>query len=471
MDNARDFVDVREMVELKKIRLTGPNAAIEGVFNGPLWYYLLVIPYVIGHGDPYGAILMEITFWAIGGFFLLKLVSEFNKFLILPVGLIWFASDYILLATAYSFNPNPLILLTPFFIFSFKEYLVGKRWWVMMVWFLAGAFFNFEMNFGIWMPLIIFSCIWLINRKYFKDNFFWLGLVIFLMLLFPQILFDFKHQFIMSKSIIKFIGENKGNTLNISRRIPTIGQTFYNVFEAIMMNQKFLSSAILILSIPAIKFFLRQGKKNTTVIICAIFILLPFIGYLIIPVTVNPWHLGGPMAASLILIGFILYSLWKINFFGKIFSIFLFFMILFYSFSNILNFLKNTNKPKMDPSLYKNETAAIDYVYQYSRGQNFKVYTYLPSVYDYPYQYLFWWYGKRKYGYVPAEYAYLPNKPSYIPSQDKFQGKKDNLSGLVFLIKEPNLNYTRFGWEGNFIKLKSIEKQMVGPMEVEIRTE
>ena len=31
MDNARDFVDVREMVELKKLRLTGPSSAIEGL--------------------------------------------------------------------------------------------------------------------------------------------------------------------------------------------------------------------------------------------------------------------------------------------------------------------------------------------------------------------------------------------------------------------------------------------------------
>ena len=88
MDNGRDFVDVREMVELHKLRLTGPNAAIEGLYNGPLWYYLLSIPYLLTHGDPYGAILVEIILWAIGGFFLLKLVGQFSKWLILPIGLV-----------------------------------------------------------------------------------------------------------------------------------------------------------------------------------------------------------------------------------------------------------------------------------------------------------------------------------------------------------------------------------------------
>ena len=39
MDNARDMVDVREMIELKKPRLIGPTSAIEGLYNGPAWYF------------------------------------------------------------------------------------------------------------------------------------------------------------------------------------------------------------------------------------------------------------------------------------------------------------------------------------------------------------------------------------------------------------------------------------------------
>ena len=35
MDSARDYVDVREMVELRKLRLTGPTSAIAGFYNGP----------------------------------------------------------------------------------------------------------------------------------------------------------------------------------------------------------------------------------------------------------------------------------------------------------------------------------------------------------------------------------------------------------------------------------------------------
>ena len=71
IDNARDYVDVREMVVAGKLRLTGPTSAIDGFYNGPFWYYLLAVPFVLADGNPYGGVVMMIVLWAIGGFFLL----------------------------------------------------------------------------------------------------------------------------------------------------------------------------------------------------------------------------------------------------------------------------------------------------------------------------------------------------------------------------------------------------------------
>ncbi len=474
MDNARDFVDVREMVELGKLRLTGTNSAIEGLYSGPLWYYFLSIPYVLTSGDPYGAIVAEIVLWAIGGFFLLKLVKNFGSWTILPIGLVWSASNYVVLANLYSFNPNPIILLTSLLIYLLVEYIKnGKPFYIISAWFLAGAFFNFEMNFGIFTPLIIFlSLILTKNTKAFKSTYFWFGLLIFIATLLPQILFDFKHQFIMSKAVIKFISENNGSGFNLAKRIQVIWDSFFSVLSATLMNQKLLSWGVLLLSIPVYKKYFSNRKKNIIVVVASLFILVPFIGYLIIPVTVNAWHLGAEAAASLILIAFILSGLWEINFFGKLFSIILSILLIFYSISNITNyFFHDRGKPNIDPSLYKNEIAVIDYVYKKANGANFKVYIYLPSVYDYPYQYLFWWYGKKAFGYVPGEYRYLPDRPQYIPSQDKFEGIKTNFTGLVFLIKEPDRNYTRSGWEGELLNFEPVSKKMVGPIEIEVRQE
>lgn len=485
MDNARDMVDVREMVELHKLRLIGPRSAIEGVFNGPAWYYLLVIPYTLSGGDPYASIIMEIILWAIGGFFLLKLVSKWGSFLILPIGILWIASDYIVLTNLYAFNPNPLTLLTPVFIYSLYKYLEsGKVIYNLSAWFLGGLFFNFEMNFGVFIPIIIFTSLILSGQtKLIKHKSFWAGAGFFLLTLLPQVIFDLKHQFIMSKSIINFLSSGQTSS-NLLIRFQSLVLTFYNVFEATLMNKKVLSFVILgLFGLMVLKRWKATIKSNLLLIICLSYIFLPFLGHLLIPVTVNPWHLGGPAACTLILIGFLLREIWDFNIFGKAVAVSIAAFIMLFGFFNILNFFINyMGKPSTDSSLFGNEISAIDYVYNYAKDKNFKVYTYLPSVYDYPYQYLIWWYGLKKFGYLPIDYAYSPNKPEYISNKAYFSAKEEDLkkrenSNLVFLIKEPNYRYTRFGWEGDFIsapnapKLVSIEKTMVGPIEIEVRRE
>ena len=449
MDNARDMVDVREMVVLGKLRLTGPTSAIEGLFNGPAWYYLLAILFIFSGGDPYASVIMEIILWAVGGFFLLKLVSRWSIWLIVPIGLLWVASNYVVLTNLYAFNPNPVILLTPFFIYLLAEYIQhDKGIFLVLVFLLAGLFFNLEMNFGVFTPLIILVSL-ILTRKggAVKNKWFWMGVMAFILTILPQIIFDLRHQFIMSKAIIRHLSENKNTGFDFF-------QTFFDSFSATLMNHKLFAGIIL----ASLLFVL---KKDPVVTISLVLILVPFLGYLILPVTVNSWHLGGEMAAAIVLVAFLIKRF-------PVFSIF----IIFFALSNIVNFfLHDLGKPNTDPSLYKNEIAAIDYVYEYANGKNFKVYTYLPSVYDYPYQYLFWWYGQKRYGYIPGEYAYSPNKPQYIPGQDKFQGSQENFSGLVFLIKEPDRNYTRPGWEGSFVQLETIKKEMVGSIEIEIKKE
>lgn len=473
IDSARDFVDVREMVELKKLRLTGPNTAINGLYNGPFWYYLLAVGYFFSQGDPYSAILMQIVLWVIGGYFLLKLVKSFNLFLVIPIGLLWVSSNYLVLTNLYSFNPTPVAMLSPLFIYLLVKYLEkSKAVYVILIWLLAGIFFNLEMNFGVFAPIIIILSVVFIEKKLLKQKWFWLGAGVFILTLLPQVIFDLKHQFIMSKAILRHLSENSDTNFYLLTRIQTISASFYNTFLPTLLNERLLVVGILIASLPIFLGFIKRKTKDKIVLVSLIFIVIPFLGYLFLPVTVNPWHLGGEMAVSLILVGYLLQKLFTSNCLGKITGSILTVSIIYFALFNIGKFfIYDRGKPSLDPTLFRNEIAAIDYVYQKAQGKNFKVYAYLPSVYDYSYQYLFWWYGQKKYGYVPGEYAYLPDRPKYIPGQDNFSGKKESFSGLVFLIKEPDRNYTRSGWEGELIELKSVGKEMVGPLEIETKKE
>ncbi|MBI3577120.1 hypothetical protein HY086_03740 [Candidatus Gottesmanbacteria bacterium] len=98
--------------------------------------------------------------------------------------------------------------------------------------------------------------------------------------------------------------------------------------------------------------------------------------------------------------------------------------------------------PTADASILHNELAAIDWVYQKADRKGFSVYNYLPSVYDYPYQYLFWWHGRKTYGYLPCEYASFPGAPGlFVPGKIYYQEPTRGCpTSARFLIVEPDDN-------------------------------
>lgn len=473
MDNARDMVDVREMVVLHKWRLTGPTSAIDGFYNGPAWYYVLAIPFMMSGGDPYAEIILQIFLWGVGGYFLLKLIGRWNWHLILPIGFLWIGSNYILLTNVYAFNPNPVTLLSPLLIYLIEKFIFTKNLaYSILMWFLGGMFFNFEMNAGIFIPaIIILSVILLGKYRLLKERHFWIGFLFFLVTLLPQLIFDIRHQFIMSKSLITYLAGFSGHSINPLQKIMAVMATFYSSYLATLMNQKILAPVVL-----GIFFIFIFKAKKMKLFIDPVFtisfavIATSLLGYILFPVKVNPWHLGQVSAATILMMGFLLDRLTSLSSWGKIVGLCLSVYIIFSATETMRLFLSNKyEQSSIDPSLFRNEISAIDYVYQKAGGKNFKVYTYLPSVIDYPYQYLFWWYGLKQYGYTPVEYAYSPNKPQYISNKEKFSKPGNNSSGLIFLIKEPDRIRMRQAWENDYKDMRFISKEMVGPLEIEVR--
>lgn len=97
---------------------------------------------------------------------------------------------------------------------------------------------------------------------------------------------------------------------------------------------------------------------------------------------------------------------------------------------------------KDDPGLLSNQIKAIDWVYENSENQGFKVYNYTDTFYEYPYQYLFWWYGLKKYGYLPEEYSNFPlsHKELYVPGYNYYLEPKRGGDRIKFLIIQSDTN-------------------------------
>ena len=77
-DVGRDMLALWSIVHTHKLILVGFTTGLPGVFYGPWWYYLLLLPYILSSGNPQGmALTMAIVGIAtiIFGFFLGKRIE------------------------------------------------------------------------------------------------------------------------------------------------------------------------------------------------------------------------------------------------------------------------------------------------------------------------------------------------------------------------------------------------------------
>lgn len=479
IDNARDMIDVREMVELHKWRLIGPTSGIEGVFDGPGWYYLLAVPYVLTGGNPYGSIVMEIILWAIGAFFLIQLTKKWGVLAILLVMSLWISSNYIVLTNLYAFNPNPVLLLMPLFIFLGAQFLQTGRLKFSIGTFLLGGFlFNCEMAYGFFIPFVLVVSTLLSGKKQlFKQRAFWLGGLAFLLTMLPQAVFEMKHGFFMTHSLLNYLHESSQASYlsGLVIRFHRVIENYKGVLSGTLMNLGDIVNLFIFIVVVTVIWGIKSQKSGTdfAVMLGGVLCLIPLLGHIFIPMNVMPWHLGGTMATLIFLTGFAFYQLTKWGRVIRIFAIVAAVSLIVYAGFNLHLAENLANKTSNDPAQFANEVKAVEYVYNQAQGQGFKLYTYLPSVIDYPYQYITWWLSKTKYHYLPQDYAYLPNKPLYIPGKEALDARqpKRPFGGKVFLLEEPDRNGLKHLWKNSFNANSLVSVQKVGPYEVELRNE
>ncbi|MDO8452760.1 MAG: hypothetical protein Q7S79_03345, partial [bacterium] len=101
-------------------------------------------------------------------------------------------------------------------------------------------------------------------------------------------------------------------------------------------------------------------------------------------------------------------------------------------------------KPSHDSGILANQMKIVDWIYSKREGDGFSAYVYTPQEFDYTYQYLFWWHGKSKHGFVPCEYM-TSRKPgflkyNYVPGEDNYSKPSLGCSQFRFVVIEPEKN-------------------------------
>ena len=415
-DQGKDLLALHSIVIDHKFTLIGSSAGIDGTFHGVWWYWFLSPFFYIFGGDPKLLLVVFGIFCAsaILVAYVLGATLKNSRLGLICAGLVTFSSFYIGTASQL-WHPNAVTVFVLLFLWVFGRYLLsnGSFFWVGV---FSGLIFEFQLAFGIFfIPSFILALI--INRSIPKIRDIGLGIGGCLLWMLPRFLFDLRHGFLQSRALLNFLLHPilRHTSLSLVARFQDRTETFFNLFKnAFARDNPFIAWGLLLIIVIFLIFYLRREsarlKKLVFIVVTQIFLL--FIITSLYPNVLWDYYLIGFPSLFLPILGLSLYRFAQVY---KRVGWLLILGLLFFNFSPQIYL--NPTIWEGDASVYKNQIAVVDGIYKEAGVSEFNVSVYSPSVIDYTYQYLFLWYGKAKYNYMPS---------------------RDKIKKTVFFIIEPD---------------------------------
>ncbi len=451
IDQGRDMMAVKDIVYNHHLTLIGPYTSLTGVFQGPIWYYLLSIPTFILNGDPWGAVVLMLTISMaliiISFIFMRKLFDEKTA---LVTSFLLAISPEAISAATYSWNPHPMWLLIGLFIFFFYKVNLGQKKYHLFLWPLISLMFHFEGALAFFILIASFIYLLLFNRRVINNKYFAFSTLSSILLFLPQILFDLRHNFLMSRSFLSLfqgkdngliVGGEKLKYLNLmDSHIYAFKINFISSFlhDGLMQNLPLFFFVFLVFMVLFAKrlkivsdnenYFLMMIVK-TVLIIVALTFFYPF--------PLRYWFLTGFEIFYIFPLGLLLSKLLNLRI-GKIFLLLLF-------VASILVLAPKINKLYSQPDYggvakIKGKIDAIKYIYDDAKGKPFNLLVFTPPVSTDAYDYLLWWYGKNKKLQVPKK----EKKETFYLLMEPDPGKPWSYNGwLETIIKNGTIISTK----------------------------
>lgn len=424
-DVGRDMLQVQNIVVNHKIPLIGQTTGLGGLFYGPWWYYILTPVFIASNGNPQG-IAFFMVLCGLLAIFLGYIVGEkiSGKTLGLIFASLLCASPVMIGFSSQIWNPNiapEFILLAILLLLILKK--TKKRFFTFLgLGFLLGLLIDTEIIFGVLFSAGFLLYVLSTQRKRFL-SISALGVLLGLfMVILPRIFFEIRHSFIMVSTLLH-PAEDKEAFLHVSGLLSDIPQRIFAIFsqfsETVAKNNNIAGLFILLLCCVLLIIYRKNltGATKQMLYMMGIIITVFVLGTSIFARAIWGHYLVGLPVLYLLFVAISLQLLIKKVFYVGIgvFIVYLLFLL------NPLQLYKNAVMPlwEGDASVYRNQVATIDYVYKDANNRKFNYIAYSPAVHDFPYQYLFSWYGRTKYGYVP-------------------EAKTEN---LLYIIIEPNPGY------------------------------
>ncbi len=431
-----DFLTMKDIVVNHKLTLIGAKTDVTGIYHGPIYYYVSAIPFFISHGDPLFIAKFLIIINCLTVFFLYLLGKElFSKRVGIFSALFFVISfNAIVYSRWLSSHPLSFPIVVLYFYFLYRFIKGNKQSLVYSAIFL-GLLCQTEFLNILFYFLIAFIIVLIYHNEFKKQNIFFLIFSLSLAIIIAVgsfIVFDIQHKSLIFNNILQLLKGKSGYHISFIQTIQTTLESIIKTFTAsIFPFYSFLSVLTIIISFIFLIYEYRKGIKSSSILLT--WFIVPIGLLILLHHQVLDQLFVSLIPLFCIMVAFIADKVWKKFSYISIGFIAIILMLNIIAWINSIPSNRNIFFQSTQPDLkFSDEKQVIDDIYKEANNMpfSFQAYT-IPYWTQEGWRYLFWYYGKSHYGYLPVEEK---AKTLFVIVQDDPSDKSFQNSWLNFTI-------------------------------------
>lgn len=464
-DHGKDSLAIMHMLIHYSPKLIGPWTSIPGLFFGPGWYYLLAPYYLLGGFHPASPVVAMVLLVAIQVIISKKYLGWYEAILISS------APIWMIISTS-AWNPFPMTFITlgiVVILTKIREAVSFKQ--AGLLGFAIGMGFHFSSAFAIFYPFVI-AGIFMLRKIKVRAKPLLFGICSMLVPFLPQIVFEMRHGYGQTKAIWQFLstGGDKSKDFQQFSHVftATIGELKLAFMPdlrgvpAVFQSMIFVGLSLLLL-IGLFRLFAHPGKNMIQAKLefaeGLIWLGIPLIGLSFLHF--NIWYVLPLAPVAVRLVAHCLRSL------PKQYAFLYLFIILITPITMVFNYWSvNKDILTQSRSMLPVKLEAINYIRNESAEKPFASYHYVPDIYDFSYQYLYFWQAYQGLA-LPTEFAYAPNLPSYITEKadllTRFNHQESKPELIFYIVEAPESHELLDRWWGDQKYGHIIEEKIISP--------
>jgi len=367
------------IVEKKPI-LIGQETSVGGLFVGPFLWWIQTAAMYLGHLNPIslGYLGVVASFATLIMFFLVT--SEIsNRWQALLASFLYVISTRLIIFDLSGIALTYIMLYTLIFLWlSIKIFVQNKIHFFPVLAFLTSIAFHIHFSLLLLIPII--AVLIILQKPAIPKKYLFHSAILFLFPLFTFVLFDLRHDFLITNKLINFASTQ--NETSSFRIFQTTSTQFSFLIESIFFKTKYFVLFFFLLIGYFIYLMRKQGREKLLYLLLLL-LFLPLALLWFYKGSIPEYYFLPTVPIFMIIAGFVYSDIFKKS--RLLFAVVLGLSI-FYNLNNFKEIRENSQS-------FNIKLKIVDSVISDSGPDSFNIYYQMPPGIDKGYRYLFKWRG------------------------------------------------------------------------------